>query len=129
MQLAGQYPRKKNALKQLTPSCTAYCMMPTVTIATNLWFKPQWLGTHACLTGPMLCCWFVAAAVLLRHGLDHLLLELEFPDDYPTRPFFARVVKPRCARQFLQVLQALAPSTLERLLCTVCPAAVSTSPT
>ncbi|WIA37185.1 hypothetical protein OEZ86_014139 [Tetradesmus obliquus] len=30
------------------------------------------------------------------HGLDHLLLELEFPDDYPTRPFFARVVKPRC---------------------------------
>lgn len=28
--------------------------------------------------------------------MDHLLMELTFPSDYPHHPFFLRVVKPRC---------------------------------
>ena len=30
------------------------------------------------------------------YGQDHLKLEISFPDDYPTSPFFIRVVTPRC---------------------------------
>jgi hypothetical protein len=40
------------------------------------------------------CCGCLYAC---RHGHDHLLLELEFPDDYPASPFFARLIKPRAA--------------------------------
>jgi hypothetical protein len=31
-----------------------------------------------------------------RYGQDHLLMEIEFPQDYPHQPFFVRVVSPRC---------------------------------
>ncbi|KXZ48861.1 hypothetical protein GPECTOR_25g446 [Gonium pectorale] len=31
-----------------------------------------------------------------KHGQDHLLMEVQFPPDYPTNPFFLRVVSPRC---------------------------------
>jgi hypothetical protein len=31
-----------------------------------------------------------------RHGMDHLLMELQFPSDYPNEPFFLRIVAPRC---------------------------------
>lgn len=30
-----------------------------------------------------------------RYGQDHILVEIQFPDDYPTQPFFMRVVSPR----------------------------------
>lgn len=35
-------------------------------------------------------------ALLARQGQDHLLFEVAFPTDYPTSPFFLRVVSPRC---------------------------------
>lgn len=31
-----------------------------------------------------------------RHGQDHLLMEVSFPEDYPQQPFFIRVITPRC---------------------------------
>eukprot|EP00195_Chlamydomonas_chlamydogama_P008603 CAMPEP_0202891176 /NCGR_PEP_ID=MMETSP1392-20130828/1308_1 /ASSEMBLY_ACC=CAM_ASM_000868 /TAXON_ID=225041 /ORGANISM="Chlamydomonas chlamydogama, Strain SAG 11-48b" /LENGTH=906 /DNA_ID=CAMNT_0049574859 /DNA_START=9 /DNA_END=2729 /DNA_ORIENTATION=+ len=31
-----------------------------------------------------------------RHGQGHILMEIAFPEDYPTQPFFLRVVRPRC---------------------------------
>ncbi|GMH34444.1 hypothetical protein BSKO_02278 [Bryopsis sp. KO-2023] len=31
-----------------------------------------------------------------KHQQDHLLLEATFPMDYPTEPFFLRVISPRC---------------------------------
>ena len=30
------------------------------------------------------------------YGQDHIKLEISFPDDYPTKPFFIRVITPRC---------------------------------
>ena len=38
------------------------------------------------------------AALAQRFGPqnDHILLELRFPQDYPSRPFLLRVVSPRC---------------------------------
>jgi hypothetical protein len=30
-----------------------------------------------------------------RYGQDHLLMEINFPKDYPHDPFFIRVVSPR----------------------------------
>jgi hypothetical protein len=37
----------------------------------------------------------VAAAVAARYGQDHILMQIEFPKDYPHQPFFVRVVSPR----------------------------------
>jgi len=31
-----------------------------------------------------------------EHGVDHLLCEVSFPRDYPHKPFFLRLVRPRC---------------------------------
>ena len=31
-----------------------------------------------------------------NHGMDHILLEVLFPEDYPNQPPFVRVVAPRC---------------------------------
>ena len=31
-----------------------------------------------------------------KSGQDWLLMEITFPDDYPTRPFDMRLVSPRC---------------------------------
>lgn len=48
-----------------------------------------------------------------KHGQDHVLMEILFKEDYPTDPFFLRVVSPRCqwytghVRQFI-VLQSWA---------------------
>jgi hypothetical protein len=36
--------------------------------------------------------------VSYRHGQDHLLMRVEFPSDYPYKPFFMRLVSPRWAR-------------------------------
>lgn len=30
-----------------------------------------------------------------RYGTDHIMMEVEFPKDYPTSPFFMRVIYPR----------------------------------
>ena len=32
----------------------------------------------------------------LAHGQDYLLMEATFPPDYPDKPFFLRVLSPRC---------------------------------
>lgn len=31
-----------------------------------------------------------------KHGQNYLMMEINFPRDYPTRPFALRVVSPRC---------------------------------
>lgn len=31
-----------------------------------------------------------------QHGQDHLLMEVTFPNTYPAKPFFLRLVSPRC---------------------------------
>lgn len=35
------------------------------------------------------------ARLQAKQGQDHILFELLFPDDYPSLPFFLRVVSPR----------------------------------
>jgi ubiquitin-protein ligase len=36
-----------------------------------------------------------AAAAAARYGQDHIVMQIEFPKDYPHQPFFVRVVSPR----------------------------------
>ena len=37
------------------------------------------------------------ARLAREHGQDHLLCEVSFPSDYPSRPFALRLISPRCA--------------------------------
>jgi hypothetical protein len=48
-------------------------------------------GQHGCYFAIRAVC----ADAVLSHGQDHILVEIQFPDDYSTQPFFMRVVSPR----------------------------------
>ncbi|KAF6249727.1 ubiquitin-conjugating enzyme/RWD-like protein [Scenedesmus sp. NREL 46B-D3] len=54
------------------------------------------------------------------YGQDHIVLQIEFPKDYPRQPFFVRVVSPRCV-MYTGHVTAGGSICLEALTCSGTP--------